>query len=451
MTTSSTAATPDISPPLPGGMIRKTKWSVIWLLTLTTFSALTVGGLLAPLQEAAKADLGLTDLQLGMIIGTAAAVPVAILSLPIAWMVDHGTRTRLLIVLASLWAVGTIGTAFVQDFYGLFAARLVAGVGAGTAFPVVVSILADVCIPERRGRSMLLISIGAWAGAAAAFALGGTLFGYLSANPGSGLLGLAPWRESHLLVGIAAALLVLPLFLMKEPARHEVERTSTAIGPTMRAFWKRRKFLGPLFVGQFSGSLAEGAAALWIGSVLIRQYGLGPGEFGAWVGMVILGSGIIGSVIGGFSADAGQRLRMRGGILLPALIATAISIPASLYSVMPTVTGFAWVLFVLLVGGTIVNLVNTAAIAVLIPNEERAMSLAALKIIGTVVAGLVVPPIIAGMTTAIDGPTGLGQALAWLGVITGVISLIGYWLAMVNAPRPVAVDPEARVIPVAAE
>lgn len=285
---------------------------------------------------------------------------------------------------------------------------------------------------------MLLLSIGAWGGAAAAFALGGSLFGYLSSHPGSGLLGLAPWWESHLLVGIGAAILVLTLFLIRESKRHEVERASVAIGPAMRAFWKRRNFLGSLFIGNFAGSLAEGAAALWIGSVLIRQYGLKPEEFGGWVGLVIAGSGIVGSVIGGFSADAAHKLKMRGGILLPAVIATAISIPASAYAIMPNVTGFAWVLFALLVGGSIVNLVNSAAIAVLIPNEERALSLAGLKIVGTLVGGLAVPPIIAAMTTIMHGPTGLGMALTWLGVVTGVISLIGYWFAMTNAPQVVA-------------
>lgn len=419
------------------GAFRKTRWGVIWLLTLTLFSAITAGGLLAPLQEAAKADLHIDDLQLALIVGTASAVPVAILSIPLAWMVDHHTRTRLLIILASLWAIGTIATAFVQDFYQLFAARFVAGLGAGTAFPVVVSLLADVCMPDRRGRSMLLLSIGAWGGAAAAFALGGSLFGYLSSHPGSGLLGLAPWRESHLLVGIGAAILVLPLFFIREPQRHEVEQTSIAIGPALRAFWKRRNFLGPLFIGNFTGSLAEGAAALWIGSVLVRQYGLRPEDFGAWVGLVIAGSGIVGSVIGGFTADAGHKLKMRGGILLPAVIATAISIPASAYAIMPNVTAFAWMFFVLLVGGSIVNLVNSAAIAVLIPNEERALSLAGLKIVGTLVGGLVVPPIIAAMTTIMHGPSGLGTALTWLGVVTGIMSLIGYWFAMKNAPLPV--------------
>ncbi|GAA0649966.1 MFS transporter [Brevundimonas lenta] len=417
---------------------RKTKWSVIWLLTLTIFSALTVGGLMAPIQEAVKIDLGLSDFQLAMIVGSATAIPAAILSLPIAWLVDHHTRTRLLIILASFWAIGTIGTAFAQDFYGLFAAKLVSGIGAATAFPVLVSILADVCMPERRGRSMLLISIGAWAGVAAAFAIGGTLFGWLEANPTAFIANMPPWREAHLLVGIAAAILVLPLFLIREPARHEVEQANPPLREALKAFWRRRAFLGWLYVGNFAGGFAEGAAALWLGSVLVRQYGQSPGEFGGWVGLVILGSGILGSIIGGFTADISQKLKIRGAILLPALIATALSIPASAYPIMPNVTLFAWVLFALLLGGVIINLVNSAAIAVLLPNEERATSLAALAIIGKIVGGPVTAAVIAGMTMLFKGPMGLGVTLTWLGVVTGFISLAGYWLAMRYAPRPVA-------------
>lgn len=424
-------------PSPPTGALRKTRWSVVWLLTLTLFAALTVGGLLAPIQEAAKLELGLSDMQLALIVGTATAIPVSLLALPIAWMVDHRTRTSLLIILASCWAVGTIGTAFVQDFYGLFIARFVAGVGAGTAFPVLISILADVCLPQRRGRVMVLVSMGAWAGAAAAYFVGAGLFGYFEANPLTFFPGMAAWRATHLMVGVGAALLVLPLFLIREPKRHEVEQTSVAIGPTLRAFWKRKAFLGPLLVGNFAGGLAEGAAALWIGSVLVRQYGQTPAQTG-WVGLVILVSGIVGSLIGGFSADAGQKLKMRGGILIPAVIATAISIPASAYPIMPTLMGFGLVLFVLLVGGTIVNLVNSAAIAVLIPNEERALSLAGLKLVATIVGGPVTAAVIVVMTDHMEGPDGLGLILTWLGVITGIISLIAYWFAMVNAPRPVA-------------
>jgi len=103
---------------------------------------------------------------------------------------------------------------------------------------------------------------------------------------------------------------------------------------------------------------------------------------------------------------------------------------------MPTVAGFAWVLFFLLIGGVVVGLVNSAAIAVLIPNEERALCLAAMKIVGTFVGGPVTAVIVGWVSSVISGPGSLGLALAWLGVVTGIFSLIGFWLAMANAPIP---------------
>ena len=64
--------------------------------------------------------------------------------------------------------------------------------------------------------------------------------------------------------------------------------------------------------------------------------------------------------------------------------------------------------------------------------------LAALAIISKVVGGPITAGVIAWMTMLFTGPTGLGQTLTWLGVITGVISLIGYFFAMRFAPPPAA-------------
>ena len=111
---------------------------------------------------------------------------------------------------------------------------------------------------------------------------------------------------------------------------------------------------------------------------------------------------------------------------------------------MPSVTLFAWCLFALLLGGVVVNLVNSAAIAVLLPNEERATSLAALAVIAKIIGGPVTAAVVAWMTLLFKGPTGLGLTLTWLGVVTGVISLIGYVFAMRYAPSPAAETPATR-------
>lgn len=440
MTTADIAGDGEILAP-PPGTFRKTAWLVICLLTLVVLASATITGLLSPLQEAARIDLRLSDVQIGLALGLAVAAPVAILSLPLAYLIDHGNRVRLLTIFALVWGASTIATAFVTDLTGLIAVRTITGVGAGCVVPIIISLMADLCMPERRGRALVVVSIGFWAGAAAAFAVGGGLFSYLTAHPEAMILGLAPWRETHLIVGLVSLILCLPLVFLREPPRFEVENSTGTVSTTLRALWRRKAFLGPLFVGQFSGGMAEGAAGVWVATVLIRQYDQSPGDFGGWMALVILGSGILGSLIGGFASDAGQKLKLRGGILLIATLGTLVSIPAGAYSIMPTVTGFAWVLFVLLLGGTVVNLNVSAAIAVLIPNEERALCLTILKSVGTVVGLGVAPPLVAWLGHQIGGDAGLGQAMAFFSVGVGFISLGGFILAMMNSPlSPAPID-----------
>jgi MFS family permease len=146
-------------------------------LALTICCAAAMRMVFSPLQEAAKADLQLSDFQLSLVQGLAVSIPIALLSLPIGRMTDRSNRLRLLLALGLVWTIGSVATAFVTGFYGLFFARMLAGVGAMCAIPVAISIAADLSAPERRGRSLLFLSIGNIAGAAAAFALGGWLAG----------------------------------------------------------------------------------------------------------------------------------------------------------------------------------------------------------------------------------------------------------------------------------
>lgn len=434
----------------PPSAVRPTHWGMILMLTLTMFITLTVGGLASPLLEPIKTELGMTDLQIGLLSGLASLVPTLLLSLPIAYLVDHGTRVRILAVLAAIWASGTIGMAFVDDFTTLFIAKLVSGIGGATAGPVLISLMADVTAPEKRGRSMLLISVGAWAGIAAAFAVGGSLFGYFNQNPGSGLLGLSAWREVHLLAGLFALVAGLPYFIFKEPARYEVERTDPSARESLATLWRRRSFLGPMLVAQLTGGLAEGAAAIWMGAILVRQYGLSPGDFGVWVGGIIVASGLLGSIIGGFTSDAARKLKMRGGVLLPAFIATAVTVPAGAFSIMPTASGFGWMLFALLTGGSMVTLVCSSAISLLIPNEDRALTLAGMGMVSKLAMAGIAPAAIGWVASNSDGTFGLGQSIAILGVVTGAMSTVGFWYAMRNAPIEVARDPDAKMIPASA-
>jgi MFS family permease len=431
----------------PTGAVRKTAWGAILLLALIVLSGAAIRTLFAPIQEAAKLDLHLSDFQLSMVQGIASAVPIAIVAIPLGWLADHSSRMRILIGLSLLWTVGTFATAFVTDFNMLFLARMLAGLGGTLVVPVAISVAADMSLPDARGRSMLFLAIGNVGGAAVAFAVGGALFGAFSDHLSLPFLNMSAWREVNIVFGVFSLLLILPLMILKEPKRHEVEQAGAAIGATLRALWARKAFLGPLFVGQIGVTMADASAAIWAAPVLARDFHQQPAQFAGWMGGVILLAGIFGAVLGGFAADFGQKSGRRGGILIGAVIASAIGIPVALFPIMHGVPAFAILLLILLLVGTIGGTITATSIAVLIPNEERGLCLGAFMILGSLV-GLGISPIVVTMfSQAFGGENHIGMGLAITGVATGILSFLGFLIAMFTAPpQPVSAGAPARVV-----
>ena len=415
--------------------IRGTVWSAVLLLAAVLFAGGMIRTVFAPLQEAAKLDLKLSDFAISLVQGLAAGAPIALVSIPLAWVIDHGHRVRLLIALFIICVIGTFWTAFAAGLASLFLARMLSALGASCAIPVIISLVADLCAPEQRGRAIVVLGLGTYAGAAAAFVLGGAVLTVLINHPVAALHGMAPWRGTHLVLGLAGSLLLFPLFFLREPKRHEVELGTTSFGPTMRALWAKRAFLFPLFAGQMGVSMADTAAGIWATPVLIRGYHLQPAAFAGWVGAFLFVAGVLGSVLGGFGADLGQKTGRRGGLLIGAVLATALGIPATLFPIMPSIVGFQFMFFFLLLAGTITSVVASTAVAVLIPNEERGACMAAFGVINSIIGASLAPTIVTLVSTLMGGERHLAPSLAATGLITSVISLAGYAIAMRNAPK----------------
>lgn len=399
------------------------------LLALTIASASAMRGVFSPVQDVVAGDLNFSDVQISLIQGLAASIPIAVLSIPVGRMTDRGNRSKLLFGLALLWTAGTVATVFATDFWHVFLARMLAGVGAFCSLTVAISMAADMSAPEHRGRSLLMLSLGNMIGLACAFAVGGALLGYFT-QAAPLLPGLAPWRSVHLAFAGASLVLTLLLLLLPEPARREVGDPSASVGAALRALWARRGLLGPLFLGQVTVVMADAAAGIWAAPVLSRHYNLQPEQFGGWMGLVLLGSGVIGAVLGGVSADLGHKSKLKGGILLGAVIAAALSVPGAFYPLMPTATGFAWMLLLFLTCGAITGLVTAAAISVLVPNEIRGVCLGAFIVVGAVIGFGVAPTMVALISDALGGENSIRYALAATGVATSAVAAIGFIAAM---------------------
>ncbi|MES2989123.1 MAG: MFS transporter [Pseudomonadota bacterium] len=389
-------------------------------------------------QEAARAQLGFNDIQLSLIQGLGAAIPMVVLSIPIGILVDRTNRIRLMIVLAGIWTLGTLGTAFATDFTTLTIARMAAGVGATSAATCAISLAADLCAPAQRGRSMLILTLGKSAGIAAALGIGGWLLGVFTPN---GLWGMAAWRGVHIVLAIASAAVVVALLFLREPARREVVAGPNAPLKTIfLELWQRRSFLIPLFVGQIGVVMADASAVFLTSPVLERSYGVRP-EQATWVGGVLFVTGVLGSIAGGAMADIGHKSGRRGGILIGAVAMAGLAIPAALYPLAPGVNLFGAGLGLLMFCGTITGLITAVVLTVLLPNEMRGLCIGAFLALAGLIGFGFAPVLVAWLGTLLGGPQHLGTALAIVGVIVSTLAFFAFIIAMRRAPLSATEEP----------
>lgn len=408
--------------------------ATLLVLATTIASASAVRTVFSPVQEVAAASLRLSDFQMSLLQGVAISLPIAALAIPVGRITDRGNRSLLFFFLALLWTAGTALSVFGTEFWHIFVARMLAGIGAFSSLTVAISMTADLSSPQMRGRSLMLLSLGNMVGGAAAFALGGPLLGYF-AHATPLIAGLEPWRNVLLIFAAASFVLTLLLLTVREPSRQEIAETSPALSTALRELWERRGLLAPLFIGQVTVVMADAAATIWAAPVLERDYNLTPEQYGGWMGLVILASGIVGAVFGGFSADFGHKSKIKGGILIGAVIAATLSIPGAFFALMPDATGFAWMLWLLLTCGAITGLVTAAAIAVLVPNEIRGVCLGAFIVIGAIIGFGVAPTLVTLLASALGGEQALRYGLAITGAGASALAAIGFISAMVRARK----------------
>ncbi|WP_130617947.1 MFS transporter [Dyella amyloliquefaciens] len=415
--------------------------AVIGLITLAMFTGTATRYVLSPVQELVRLDLGLSDNQMALLQGMAIALPTALISIPIGRLVDRTNRTRLLIILALVCAAGSLLTVVAHNFITAFVARMLVCAAVVAAQPAALSLVSDVTDARQRGRVITLTSLGQALGGTMAYVLAGPLLRWLpTVVPiGSGLATLAPWRLVQLAFAAAVLVASAALLFMREPVRREA---GAALGDNLHAalreLWRYRKFLLPLFGGMMTVGMADAAASVWAVPVLTRTFHQTPADFGTWMGLLMLGSNVVGAVIGGTTADFAQRKRGRGGALLGAVLGAALSIPAALFPVMPDVTWFAVLMGVLLTSGACVNIAATSAMMVILPNELRGICMSLLVAVMGLAAFGVAPLLVSLTTQAFAHGADVAISLACVGLVTSLLGTVSFISAMRVAAHPAA-------------
>ena len=399
---------------------------------LVGFTMLQSFGIMA---ETAKAEMHLSDSALAVVQGVAAAIPLVLFSIPIGIWVDRWNRVAILIIMAVGWTLGTLVTAASPSTEILFVGRMLTAIGTTGGLTAVLSLASDYCRPEQRGRAIVIPNIAKTAGIAAGFAVAGLLLGEVTGHRLPALFGATPWRSAQWMLGIGSALCILPLLLLREPKRHEVEAGPSApFKVVLSELNARRGWIIPLFIGQTTVVMADAAAGIWVSPVLERFYHLQPGEFAGWLGALVFATGIVGSIIGGLVADMGQKSHIRGGLMIGAIAAAFVGVPSALFPIMPGVGTVAIAIGSLMLAGSVTAMVASVALTVWLPNELRGLGIGAFIAVAGLIGFGIAPSLVTIVSGLLGGEGHLNIALAIVGVSVSLISVAGFWLAMKRAP-----------------
>jgi MFS family permease len=194
--------------------------------------------ILSILAERIKADLALSDAQIGFLYGTAFAVFYALFGLPLGRLADVWVRTRLIAIGLAFWSVMTASSAFARTFAQLTVARIGVGVGEASATPAAFSMLSDLFPPSRRASVLAIYSSGLYIGAGLGLFIGGLIVERWDvAFAGQAApFGLRGWQVAFLAVGLPGALLALWVRTLPEPIRGQSEGVVHAPPPHPHPF-----------------------------------------------------------------------------------------------------------------------------------------------------------------------------------------------------------------------
>ena len=106
------------------------------------------------LAEPIKADLGLSNTQVGLMTGLSFAIFYTTLGVPIALLADRWHRPKIIALSLGVWSGFTVLCGMATNFWSMFLARVGVGVGEAGSGPASHSLLANLYPPEKRAGAL---------------------------------------------------------------------------------------------------------------------------------------------------------------------------------------------------------------------------------------------------------------------------------------------------------
>ncbi|MCS6946439.1 MAG: MFS transporter [Steroidobacteraceae bacterium] len=405
-------------------------WYVVALLLLAYAFGVVDRNIVGLLLPYIKADLELTDLELGLLQGPAFGVFFALAALPIGLLVDRWRRVPVLWGGLLVWSLATMASGLVATFVGLFLARMLVGAGEATTTPASASTIADTFPPAQRPKAFGIYQAGGAVGQGMGYLL--SAFALLVVADIQALWPawfgeLRNWQIVFLTVGFPGVLLALLMMItMREPGRFgaALQTPQITLRPLLdevRANWTA---LTVVIVATVMNVLIVNAKVAWFPSLFMRVHDWRPEQVGYALAAVGMPLGLFSCLTAGWSLAWLEKRGSRDGPMLVMLLQCgAWMIFGPLQSLAPSP-------FVTLIFHGCTALFATwcvtaafTALSRITPNRLRGQVMAIYSVIFAFVGVSLGPPIVGWLNDRVfTGAQGIAYSLA---IVTGVVGLIG--------------------------
>ena len=411
---------------------KSTAWILVLILTFTYILSFVDRFILGLLIEPIKKDLGLSDTQIGLLLGPAFAIFYATMGVPLGWAADRLKRVWILASGIILWSFATAASGISKTFSHLFIARMSVGFGEATLNPCAFSMISDSFPPEKRGLPIAFYSAALSLGAAIASLLGAAILTWVQANENIILpiLGqVTAWQLTFLILGIPGIFFGILFFFIREPMRIKTSnnliqgRKANPLDMFKYIAKKWRVFATflPIFCFLTITAYSQG----WLAPMFQRTWGWSPRDYALINGFILLACGPLSINLAGWLSDRWYSKGHFDAPLLVAIIGALITIPSSILApLMPSGEWCFVILAINTVGLTWLSATGITALVNIIPADIRAQIIAFYYMVISITGLMLGPTAVGLLTDNIFGEQDIRYSMVAMPIIFGIPLLL---------------------------
>ena len=323
-------------------------WLVLALLMVASIVSFVDRQVVAIVVEPMKADLGVSDSQVGWLYGMF-AVFYALAAWPIAYAADSRSRKHIIAIGIFFWSLMTVACGLSRQFWHILLARIGVGIGEASLGPATVSMVGDLFPRDKIPLALSIFQTAAVMGSGVAFIIGGVVLGIVNQAEPLTLpyIGeLQPWQQTFVYVGLPGLVLAAGFLFLREPERRQTPQPRGSVALLREFYRTHRLALSLHHFGFLAFALLGYAFVFWSVSYFVRVHGVEAATAAQNFGWIFLLTGPLGPILAALFA---RWLIQRGhadGNIVAGMVCGLLAIPCIvLIQFAPSVT-VAYLLYI---------------------------------------------------------------------------------------------------------